>query len=80
MAMASPETLLRTLLRVRKIHFVLSLLHRSSTVTTPINIMRRILQDHGVEVIHLGHNRSVEVVAALNEDADGDELVSRWTR
>ena len=25
-----------------------------------INIMRRILQDAGVEVIHLGHNRSVQ--------------------
>ncbi|MDT7576076.1 MAG: isobutyryl-CoA mutase, partial [Pseudonocardiales bacterium] len=30
-----------------------------------INIMRRILQRQGAEVIHLGHNRSVdEVVAA----------------
>jgi isobutyryl-CoA mutase len=38
-----------------------------------INIMRRILQASGVEVIHLGHNRSVEEVAtaALHEDADG---------
>src|SRR3972149_3684045 len=38
-----------------------------------INIMRRILQATGVEVIHLGHNRSVEevVVAALQEDAQG---------
>ena len=38
-----------------------------------INIMRRILQDMGVEVIHLGHNRSVaEVVkAALQEGAQG---------
>ncbi len=38
-----------------------------------INIMRRILQASGVEVIHLGHNRSVEEVAtaALQEDADG---------
>ena len=36
-----------------------------------INIMRRILQSAGAEVIHLGHNRSVEeiVVAALDEDA-----------
>jgi methylmalonyl-CoA mutase len=36
-----------------------------------INIMRRILQASGAEVIHLGHNRSVEeiVVAALEEDA-----------
>ena len=36
-----------------------------------INIMRRILQSAGVEVIHLGHNRSVEeiVVTALDEDA-----------
>ncbi len=36
-----------------------------------INIMRRILQDQRVEVIHLGHNRSVEeiVTAALQEDA-----------
>ena len=38
-----------------------------------INIMRRILQDAGAEVIHLGHNRSVrEVVdAAIEEDAHG---------
>ena len=37
-----------------------------------INIMRRILQSAGVEVIHLGHNRSVgEIVsAAIQEDAD----------
>ena len=36
-----------------------------------INIMRRILQSSGVEVIHLGHNRSVaEIVdAAIQEDA-----------
>jgi len=38
-----------------------------------INIMRRILQDAGVEVIHLGHNRSVhEIVdAAIQEDVQG---------
>ncbi|MBS0432275.1 MAG: methylmalonyl-CoA mutase family protein, partial [Proteobacteria bacterium] len=37
-----------------------------------INIMRRIIQAQGAEVIHLGHNRSVEDVvrAALQEDAD----------
>ncbi len=37
-----------------------------------INIMRRILQSEGAEVIHLGHNRSVEevVTAAVEEDAD----------
>ncbi|MGB0682899.1 MAG: fused isobutyryl-CoA mutase/GTPase IcmF [Magnetovibrionaceae bacterium] len=36
-----------------------------------INIMRRILQAGGVEVIHLGHNRSVDevVTAAIQEDA-----------
>lgn len=38
-----------------------------------INIIRRILQDGGAEVIHLGHNRSVEdvVVAVLQEGAQG---------
>ena len=38
-----------------------------------INIMRRILQSSGSEVIHLGHNRSVEeiVTAALQEDVQG---------
>src|SRR5437773_9353151 len=38
-----------------------------------INIMRRILQASGAEVIHLGHNRSVEdvVSAALEEDVQG---------
>src|SRR5688572_2594838 len=38
-----------------------------------INIMRRILQASGAEVIHLGHNRSVDEVvsAALHEDVQG---------
>jgi methylmalonyl-CoA mutase len=38
-----------------------------------INIMRRILQATGAEVIHLGHNRSVEEIvnAALQEDVQG---------
>jgi methylmalonyl-CoA mutase len=38
-----------------------------------INIMRRILQSSGCEVIHLGHNRSAEeiVTAALQEDVQG---------
>ena len=37
-----------------------------------INVMRRLIQDRGAEVIHLGHNRSVsEIVrAAIQEDAD----------
>jgi len=43
-----------------------------------INIMRRILQGTGCEVIHLGHNRSVKEVvdAALQEDAHGIALSS----
>ena len=43
-----------------------------------INIMRRILQDTGVEVIHLGHNRSVlEIVdAAIEEDVQGVAISS----
>ncbi|WP_455663270.1 fused isobutyryl-CoA mutase/GTPase IcmF [Pradoshia sp.] len=38
-----------------------------------VNIMRRILQAKGAEVIHLGHNRSVEEVvsAAIEEDVQG---------
>ena len=38
-----------------------------------INIMRRILQSRGAEVIHLGHNRSVREIVdcALQEDAHG---------
>ncbi len=38
-----------------------------------INIMRRILQSQGAEVVHLGHNRSVQEVvdAAIEEDAQG---------
>jgi len=38
-----------------------------------INIMRRILQDTGVEVIHLGHNKSAQdiVEAAIDEGAQG---------
>ncbi|MGO1073631.1 methylmalonyl-CoA mutase family protein [Lysobacter sp. CA199] len=43
-----------------------------------INIMRRLIQGQGAEVVHLGHNRSVEDVvrAALQEDADGIALSS----
>ncbi|MDJ0654863.1 MAG: methylmalonyl-CoA mutase family protein [Xanthomonadales bacterium] len=43
-----------------------------------INIMRRLIQAQGVEVVHLGHNRSVEDVvrAAIQEDADGIALSS----
>src|SRR5437660_3697626 len=43
-----------------------------------INIMRRILMAHGAEVIHLGHNRSVDeiVTAALQEDAQGIAISS----
>lgn len=43
-----------------------------------INIMRRILQASGAEVIHLGHNRSVEEVvnAAIQEDVQGIAISS----
>ncbi len=43
-----------------------------------INIMRRILQSSGAEVIHLGHNRSVDEIvdAALQEDAQGVAITS----
>ncbi|WP_409296119.1 fused isobutyryl-CoA mutase/GTPase IcmF [Peribacillus sp. SCS-26] len=43
-----------------------------------INIMRRILQGSGAEVIHLGHNRSVEEVvnAAIQEDVQGIAISS----
>ncbi len=43
-----------------------------------INIMRRILQQSGVEVIHLGHNRSVReiVECAIQEDVQGIALTS----
>ena len=43
-----------------------------------INIMRRILQASGAEVIHLGHNRSVsEIVnAAISEDVQGLAITS----
>ena len=42
------------------------------------NIIRRILQDSGVEVIHLAHNRSVEelVKTAIEEDAQGIAMSS----
>jgi isobutyryl-CoA mutase len=38
-----------------------------------INIMRRLLQSQGAEVVHLGHDRSVEevVTAAVQEDVQG---------
>jgi methylmalonyl-CoA mutase len=43
-----------------------------------INIMRRILQSSGAEVIHLGHNRSVDEVVncAIQEDVQGIALTS----
>ena len=43
-----------------------------------INIMRRILQSMGAEVVHLGHNRSVDevVTAALQEDVQGIAISS----
>jgi len=43
-----------------------------------INIIRRMLQASGVEVIHLGHNRSVEeiVSAAIQEDVQGIAISS----
>jgi methylmalonyl-CoA mutase len=43
-----------------------------------INIMRRILQSSGAEVIHLGHNRAVDdvVTAAIQEDAQAIALSS----
>ncbi len=43
-----------------------------------INIMRRILMANGAEVVHLGHNRSVDevVTAALQEDAQGIAISS----
>ena len=43
-----------------------------------INIMRRLIQAQGTEVVHLGHNRSVDdiVRAAIHEDADGIAISS----
>ena len=43
-----------------------------------INLMRRLLQDLGAEVIHLGHNRSVQdvVTAVLQEGAQGVAISS----
>src|SRR5918995_5963927 len=43
-----------------------------------INIMRRILQSSGAEVIHLGHNRSVEEIvnASIQEDVQGIAISS----
>ncbi|HMY45613.1 MAG TPA: hypothetical protein PKX74_09055, partial [Leptospiraceae bacterium] len=43
-----------------------------------INIFRRLLQSYGAEVIHLGHNRSVQdvVEAALCEDVQGIAISS----
>ncbi len=43
-----------------------------------INIMRRILQSSGAEVIHLGHNRSVDEIVncAIQEDVQGIAITS----
>ncbi len=43
-----------------------------------INVMRRLIQDSGAEVVHLGHNRSVEEIirAAIQEDVDAIAISS----
>src|ERR1700690_3051044 len=43
-----------------------------------VNIMRRVMQASGAEVIHLGHNRSVQEIvnAALQEDVQGVAITS----
>ncbi|MFD4704513.1 fused isobutyryl-CoA mutase/GTPase IcmF [Gottfriedia sp. NPDC058432] len=43
-----------------------------------INMIRRLLQENGVEVVHLGHNRSVEEIinAAIQEDVQGISISS----
>jgi methylmalonyl-CoA mutase len=43
-----------------------------------INIMRRLLQSQGCEVVHLGHNRSVDevVIAVIQEDPQGVAISS----
>jgi methylmalonyl-CoA mutase len=43
-----------------------------------INIMRRIIQRTGAEVIHLGHNRSVDEIVntAIQEDANAIAITS----
>ena len=43
-----------------------------------INIMRRIIQSSGCEVIHLGHNRSVKEIVdcAIQEDAQAIAITS----
>lgn len=43
-----------------------------------INVIRRVLQDAGAEVIHLGHNRGVQEIvrAAIQEDVDGIAISS----
>jgi methylmalonyl-CoA mutase len=43
-----------------------------------INVIRRVIQDLGAEVIHLGHNRSVQEIvrAAIHEDVDGIAISS----
>src|SRR5210317_114411 len=43
-----------------------------------INVMRRIMQTSGAEVIHLGHNRSVEEIVntAIQEDAQAIAITS----
>jgi len=45
-----------------------------------INIMRRILQASGCEVIHLGHNRGVEEIVDCALAEDGTASRSRPTR
>src|SRR5512133_3388721 len=68
MNMASPE-LYKTEHKVRVVTAT-SLFDGHDAAT---NIIRRMLQASGAEVIHLGHNRSVEeiVTAAIQEDAQG---------
>ncbi|MBK6638549.1 MAG: methylmalonyl-CoA mutase family protein [Rhodocyclaceae bacterium] len=76
-AVATPATKLSPYKPAHKVRFVTAASlfdgHDAS-----INIMRRILQGTGCEVIHLGHNRSVDeiVTTALQEDAQGIAISS----
>ena len=45
-----------------------------------INIMRRIMQSKGAEIIHLGHNRSVHEIVECAIEEDAQESPSPVTR
>src|SRR5262245_47719206 len=77
-AVAAPETMEQDVYRPKNAVRFVTAASLFDGHDAAINVIRRILQDSGAEVIHLGHNRSVlEIVqTAVDEDAQGIAISS----